>query len=489
MKLSILFICLIPGLSALQAQTPSTEVTNALDSGIGSLRWALANAAASPGLDTITFLASAFPAGATVNLSTDLTIPVPGDTDGVTLDTAVAGGDVDVAVNAGTLCFSGHSTWTGGGRILLGATSGTAAATLEINSQVSFSLTAPIVVRGGSSGTRTVRGPSLVAIPSPVASRFAGDIVLEAPLTVECLPAGAAIFTGDVDLGPHLLTVRAFHDVYFGGRVFRSGTTGTARMDKTGDRTVWILGDEDNTRLAVSVDEGTLFLDKASDANVHALGGGLGSEDGPALTIRGTGEVIINHSIAASGSTAAGDGSVNDQIADTASVMLESGLLAVLADEAIGALDGGGVVTDSGIGYTLTVGGGDGSGHFSGAFKEGLRVTKTGTGTQTISGDADGAALGSGMSGPVTVDAGTLNLTGSLRNSYGVLVRSGATLAGTGMVRRVTLESGAVFAPGNAEVPGSPGTFYVGYEWNGSVDWQKHAILRCRLDAPAPADS
>ena len=72
-------------------------VTNGNDSGTGSLRWALANAAANPGPDTITF--ASVMNGATIALST-FTSPGSGntafdltDTGGVTLDaTALSAG-------------------------------------------------------------------------------------------------------------------------------------------------------------------------------------------------------------------------------------------------------------------------------------------------------------------------------------------------------------------------------------------------------------
>jgi autotransporter-associated beta strand protein len=105
-------------------------------------------------------------------------------------------------------------------------------------------------------------------------------------------------------------------------------------------------------------------------------------------------------------------------------------------------------------------------------------LTKTGTGTQTLSGN-------SGMTGAVLVSGGTLNVTGSLMRSSGVTVQSGATLAGTvtmgqtGIVPAVTLASGGALAPGDATMAGSIGMLLV----NGDTKWNGGGTVRSHLGA------
>ncbi|MEH6953096.1 autotransporter domain-containing protein (plasmid) [Nitrobacter sp. NHB1] len=81
----------------------------------------------------------------------------------------------------------------------------------------------------------------------------------------------------------------------------------------------------------------------------------------------------------------------------------------------------------------------------AGAF--GGSLVKVGTGTLTLA----GANI---YTGATTVDAGTLNVTGSLAASSPVSVSTGAVLAGTGSVGSVGINSGGTLAPGD----GTPGS-------------------------------
>jgi autotransporter-associated beta strand protein len=71
-----------------------------------------------------------------------------------------------------------------------------------------------------------------------------------------------------------------------------------------------------------------------------------------------------------------------------------------------------------------------------------LNLKKTGAGVLTLSGNNT-------YTGATTVEQGTLTVNGSL--ARGVLVKSGATLAGAGTIgQTVTLEAGGTLAPGNS---------------------------------------
>ncbi|WP_438276023.1 autotransporter outer membrane beta-barrel domain-containing protein [Nitrobacter sp.] len=74
-------------------------------------------------------------------------------------------------------------------------------------------------------------------------------------------------------------------------------------------------------------------------------------------------------------------------------------------------------------------------------------LVKAGTGMLTLA----GANL---YTGPTTVDAGTLTVTGSLAASSPVSVHTGAVLAGTGSVGSASINSGGTLAPGD----GTPGS-------------------------------
>jgi autotransporter-associated beta strand protein len=435
-------------------------VSNGNDSGPGSLRQAVADAATATfaGPSTIVFRPASFPTGGVVNLTADLAIPAAGDTAGLTLATAVAGGNVDVAVNAGTLSWGEEITvWTGGGRILLGATSGSAAATVEITDPDGLSgLAAPIVVRAGSSGVKTLRDANTNGV---LPNTFAGDVTLFAPATVEATASGRLNFTGQLDLGPHVLTVGGSGSapITMSGRVFRSDGIGKAQIAKTGSASLTLAGSGDNSRLAVTVDTTGLLLGKTASATVHALGGDLTAADGAALTIAAGASVVAN---------------AGDQIADTATVTVD-GTLALLGGEILDALNGNGLVQSSLGAATLTVGAAGGTGDFGGQLQFNLSLIKTGAGVQTLSG-------ASSATGAVTVNGGTLNVTGSLANVSGAAVETGATLAGTGSIgSTIVFQSGAFLAPGDATVAASRGTLSA----TGSATWNGGATARFHLSA------
>ena len=97
---------------------------------------------------------------------------------------------------------------------------------------------------------------------------------------------------------------------------------------------------------------------------------------------------------------------------------------------------------------------------FNGALTGAGSLTKVGAGTLTL-----GAA--NTYTGATTVNAGTLNVTGSLTGSSNVLLNTGSTLAGTGAIAgSVTLTDGATLAPAGA----GTGTLSVGsLLWDGGA--------------------
>ena len=428
----------VPGVAL--TVTAAADEFNGLDAGGASLREIVTLAPAS----TIGFNLAG---GTVVNVDASLAVA------GRTLATGGAGGAVDVAVNAGTLTFGAGSVWAGGGQILLGATSGSAAATVEVNGPNGFTLAAPITVRGGSSGVKTLRGAN---VGDNFFNDFGGVITLLADATVEKTADTSAgvVFTGDVNVGAQELTVNANSLVVFGGRVFRGDGTGTARLVKNGAAGLNLFGSGDNTRLAVTVNAGVLNLGKLSTSGVHVLGGGLTAVDGPALTVANGVTTNVGNF-----------GSGTDQIADTASVTVH-GTLDLSRSETVSALNGGASgMVQSFSGNTLTVGAGNGSGTFTGSLSGFLSLTKTGTGTQTVA--------GGNMSGALLVSGGTLEVTGTLNDISGATVNANATFAGYGSVSRLTLQSGSFVAPRG--IAGNIGTADTGVTtWNGGATARFH---------------
>ena len=97
----------------------------------------------------------------------------------------------------------------------------------------------------------------------------------------------------------------------------------------------------------------------------------------------------------------------------------------------------------------------------------GMSVVKSGTGTQTLSGDST-------YTGTTSVQAGKLVVDGSIALSA-VTVTNGGTIGGSGSVGALTIADGGTLAPGN-----SPGTLFAeSSTWSngGSYDWEILSLL------------
>jgi autotransporter-associated beta strand protein len=142
-------------------------------------------------------------------------------------------------------------------------------------------------------------------------------------------------------------------------------------------------------------------------------------------------------------------------------------------DNAIGSLSGTGTVVNSGSSNaTLTVGQNNGSSVFSGVLEDGsaatLALTKVGTGTLTLTGTDT-------YTGPTTVDAGTLEVDGSIASAE-TLINSGGVLTGSGSIRGNVVNNGVVS-------PGSPtGTLTI----SGNYTQNSSGTLRIGIAGTAP---
>jgi autotransporter-associated beta strand protein len=125
-------------------------------------------------------------------------------------------------------------------------------------------------------------------------------------------------------------------------------------------------------------------------------------------------------------------------------VLLGNGFLRIDAHNApgvaIGSLEGSGNVF---LGNNnLSIGSRNSSTDFSGVMQDGGSLTKVGTGTLTLSG-------ANTYSGPTTINAGKLNVDGSIMSP--VTVNNNGTLAGSGTTGSVTVNSGGVVAPSGSQ--------------------------------------
>lgn len=147
-------------------------------------------------------------------------------------------------------------------------------------------------------------------------------------------------------------------------------------------------------------------------------------------------------------------------------------MLEALSNLTIGSLAGNGTVdVDTGSGgFTLTVGGDNTSTVFSGTIIDFSYLTKTGTGTLTLSGNNP-------YYGATIINDGLLVVNGSIANS-GTTVNAGGALGGSGTLGSITINGGSL-APGN-----SIGTMNV----SGSVDFSGGGVYEVEVDAAGNSD-
>jgi len=186
--------------------------------------------------------------------------------------------------------------------------------------------------------------------------------------------------------------------------------------------------------------------------------GGIGGTGGVTVSTPSTGRIVFltsantfsgGLSLTSNSNLQLGEGAGTSTsfIPDTASVTIASGAFLKLAKggnaEAIDALLGAGTVQAVAGADTLTVGSSGGSGTFSGVLANGgatLSFTKTGTGTQVLSGNNT-------YTGATSVLQGVLRVDGSLSSSSNLSVAAAAWLMGTGTVAGTATINGTL-SPG-----------------------------------------
>jgi autotransporter-associated beta strand protein len=196
----------------------------------------------------------------------------------------------------------------------------------------------------------------------------------------------------------------------------------------------------------------TLYVTSAITGNYGITKEGTGSLD-IAAALSYLGDTVINAgtlTIRSTGSLSYGAGAGNVYVNTGATLNLRN------TSVNFNGLNGGGLIT---TGYAsvvpLTVGNNNANGNFSGTLQDGgpssaLALTKTGTGTQTLSGSNT-------YTGGTTVKGGTLLVNGTNTGSAFTVTNSGSVLGGTGKItpgvsHALTVGSGAIVAPGSGGI-------------------------------------
>ena len=288
-------------------------------------------------------------------------------------------------INAGILAIDqGGSVNTSSG-IWLGDTSGTAAATLNlVDADGGTTVSAPLTIRAGSSGTKTIQGGNTSG-----SNTLSSALTVNASFTVSAANAGGTLqLTGAaVALAANTLTVDTVGTVDV-QRTITADAVANYRLVKSNTGKLIVGGSADNTNLSIQLNAGTLELAKT------------------------TANATNNLQIA--GGTAKLTGSNDAQISNASPVTFTgSGVLDLNGrNEAVDGLAGTvGQVTNSAAGTTstLTVGVSGGSSGFAGTLVDGagtLALAKVGAGNLALYPTGDNT-----YSGKTVVTGGILGIT------------------------------------------------------------------------------
>ena len=345
----------------------------------------------------------------------------------------------------GTLIYQYANTYSGTTAIDAGAirvdVAPSAGGTYYVGNGGTTGIAASLFLGGGSSGlTGGVTFDR--AISANIGS--GGDRVIGGTNT-----SGNNTYTGTVTLNDSNVTLQAATGGGVNFNTITASSVQTVAVGSAGNTgTVRLGGTADNLNTAVTVNYGTLQLNKTSSGSVHAVGNSAGT----ALTVN-------------TGATAQITGTGGNQIYDASSATVNSGgvfdlngqseTIAALNLSGTGISNGGALVNNNGATTsTLTATGGialganstiGGSANIatSSVVSGGFSLTKSGGGTVVLTGNNT-------YTGPTNVTAGTLLVKGNQTAATGaVTVATGATLGGNGTIGgATTVQSGGTLAPG-----------------------------------------
>lgn len=394
--------------------------------------------------------------------------------------------------------FVGSNTALGTGPLAVGngALGATGARSLanavQVAQRLSIIGTGDLALTGPISGAGGITKYGTTTLTLSGASSFAGGVDLRAGTLVA--GSDTALGSGALAMGmgttlragapvvalANAISLAAGAQVDAAGRLLTlagvvSGAVPLAIIDTAGGGIVTLSGS--NTQAGTSVTNATARV--AADANLGAAGTGLllsggrlittaSFASGRAVTTAGSGGTVdvaggttltLSGAVGGTGLTKDGagtlllSGAANSQAttrlaAGTLQISgtggLGSGPLVASGGTTLAAIASGLVVTNAvelvGPG-ALTVNGGDGASSFAlqGPISGNGGLTKAGTGVLTLAGAGS-------YTGPTTVAAGTLNVTGALASA--VTVNSGATLVGTGGIGGLAVLAGGTVSPG-----------------------------------------
>jgi autotransporter-associated beta strand protein len=301
----------------------------------------------------------------------------------------------------GALLLSGGSETLSGSNSYTGATGVAAGATLALSGSGSIAKSADLIVDGTFDISSTSAGAQIVSLGG------SGQVTLGGRTLT--LTDASGDFSGQVS-GAGGLVLAAGTEFLTGPDSFTGGTTISAG--------VLVLGDGGTSGSIVGdvVDNGELVFDRSDTVTFPGAISGSG-----VLVQAGSGTTILTGADSYAGGT-----------------LITAGTLQIGAGGTTGSIAGN--VDDNG---TLAFDRSDQT-DYAGSISGSGALVQAGSGELVLSGSSP-------LTGPTTVEAGTLTVNGSIAFSP-VTVLSGATLAGVGTVGSTQVNSGGVVSPGGPSI-------------------------------------
>jgi fibronectin-binding autotransporter adhesin len=317
-----------------------------------------------------------------------------------TLAGPISGAGSLATVNSGNLILNGNNSFgglsVGAGTVTVGSNTAAGAGTIAM-----------------AGGTTLSAGANNLTLANAVTTAGVGTIDTGANTFTLSGPISGAGSLSKVGTGALNLTAA---NTYAGGTILNAGTVGFANAAALGAGATTVnsgvlLANANNLSLANLINfAGAGAIDTAANAlTVSGVASGSGR-----ITKLGTGTLTLTGANTFTGGTTITAGTLVGSVASLGSGGILNNAALVINQP-----------TDATLNQVIS---GTGS------------VTKQGAGTLAI-------ASVNTVTGPTTVTAGRLNVTGSLANSA-VTLQTGTALAGTGTVGALTAQSGSTVSPG-----------------------------------------
>ena len=366
-------------------------------------------------------------------------------------DGSIGGASGLVKTNAGTLVIANANSYTGttsitGGTLRIGdgGTSGSIAGSIDNSAALVFDRSDAVTHSGTISGTGTLtqRGTGTLILSGN--NSHSGDTTASAgtlQLGSQTAAGTSLIVLGDTNTGADDVRLT------LGPNSDRSGFANDILVASQGSGTATIKWIETGNTSSSGNGSITLERDTVFDATEvggtgfnryllfnHALSGAgdltLTATNGTRFLLEGDSPGYTGNLTLQSGAIFEPRNMLSATTGNDVDIRSGGQMRIQFGDTTIGGLNGAGDVrAESGSG-SLTLGKGDANGNFSGVISQAssptLSLTKTGAGTQILSGN-------SSYTGATTVSAGTLFVTGAL-GATDVTVESGATIGGSGII-------------------------------------------------------